>query len=298
MGAFIDLTNKTFGKWTVIKQEGKKNNQLYWLCKCECGTIKTVNGNSLRNGSSTNCGCVRKEKMSNFRENLLGQKFNSLTVIKKANNGLWECKCDCGKITYVNTNNLKNNHIKRCKQCGYIEGAKKRTNNLLGQKFGLLTVIDQAPSDNHGTKWICQCKCGTIKEIAGTSLNNGLTKSCGCLKSKGEQAIIKILQENNIPYIYQKRFENCRFPNTNSQAIFDFYVDNHYIIEYDGQQHFSYTGNGWCTKEQYESLQKRDNFKNQWCKENNIPLIRIPYTHLNSICLNDLLIESSNFLKN
>ena len=43
-------------------------------------------------------------------------------------------------------------------------------------------------------------------------------------------------------------------------------------------------------------IQERDTYKNQWCKENNIPLIRIPYTHLNDLCLEDLLLETSKFI--
>lgn len=41
-----------------------------------------------------------------------------------------------------------------------------------------------------------------------------------------------------------------------------------------------------------------DEYKNQWCKENNIPLIRIPYIHLNDLCIEDLLLETTNFLIN
>ena len=36
--------------------------------------------------------------------------------------------------------------------------------------------------------------------------------------------------------------------------------------------------------------------KNNWCKENNIPIIRIPYTYQEKITIEDLLLESSNFL--
>ena len=42
--------------------------------------------------------------------------------------------------------------------------------------------------------------------------------------------------------------------------------------------------------------QQRDIFKNNWCLENNIPLIRIPYTHLNNLCIEDLLLQSSKYL--
>ena len=120
--------------------------------------------------------------------------------------------------------------------------------------------------------------------------------SCGCLKiSKGEFLIEQLLIQNNIPFEKQKTFENCKFENTNYLAKFDFYVNNKYIIEFDGIQHFKITG-GWNNEEHFNKLQIHDNFKNEYCFKNNIPLIRIPYTHINNICIEDLILETSNFL--
>ena len=54
--------------------------------------------------------------------------------------------------------------------------------------------------------WLCRCDCGSeiiVRSSALKDINNG-TQSCGCIKSKGEQTIIKILQDNNIVYEYQK----------------------------------------------------------------------------------------------
>lgn len=73
---------------------------------------------------------------------------------------------------------------------------------------------------------------------------------------------------------HKKLFENCRFPNTNYKAKFDFYVNNQYIIKYDGIQHFKKLNNNW---ESLSTIQEKDNFKNEWCIKHNIPIIRIPY---------------------
>lgn len=55
--------------------------------------------------------------------------------------------------------------------------------DLTGQKFGEWTVLEKGKSDKHyNTKWVCQCSCGTIKEVASTSLRKGLSLSCGCKK--------------------------------------------------------------------------------------------------------------------
>lgn len=93
-------------------------------------------------------------------------------------------------------------------------------------------------------------------------------------------------------------FNDCRFTDTQYMAKFDFFINNKYIIEYDGKQHFKYfkSVNNWNTKDNFEKTQKHDNFKNQWCKENNIPIIRIPYTHFDNLCIEDLLLETSNFI--
>lgn len=61
-----------------------------------------------------------------------------------------------------------------------------KENNLIGQKFGKLTVVKK--SENKGahreTKWWCQCDCGNpnLFEVLGYKLRNGHTKSCGCYR--------------------------------------------------------------------------------------------------------------------
>ena len=63
MGNVIDLTGKRFGRWTVIKEDGRaRYGGTMWLCKCDCGTIRRVNGRSLRAGLSMSCGCYGAEQ--------------------------------------------------------------------------------------------------------------------------------------------------------------------------------------------------------------------------------------------
>ena len=57
MGKFIDLTGQRFGYWKVLERANKSGKQAYWLCKCDCGKIKTVSSSTLRNGTSRSCGC-------------------------------------------------------------------------------------------------------------------------------------------------------------------------------------------------------------------------------------------------
>lgn len=64
--------------------------------------------------------------------------------------------------------------------------------NLLGQRFGNLTVIERLPSKNHRTMWCCLCDCGNIITVRGSHLSSGHTKSCGCYqKEQASKSSIK-----------------------------------------------------------------------------------------------------------
>lgn len=55
-------------------------------------------------------------------------------------------------------------------------------NEMIGKKFGLLTVIREKGRTNHGSKrYDCICTCGKIKNCAGQYLKQGKIKSCGCM---------------------------------------------------------------------------------------------------------------------
>lgn len=231
------MIGKKFGRWTVLsKSDIRKNDRIYWNCRCDCGTERAVNGVDLRRGASKSCGCLQKE---------LAAEKNSL--------------------------------------------------KLVGKRFNRLVVLEDSGQRQDGMiLWKCQCDCGNITYVAITSLNQGLTKSCGCLKSWGEEKIGYFLTQNNIPFVKEKTFDSCRSPETNTLLRFDFYVNNSYLVEYNGEQHFMAAGKDWNTEENFAKIQQRDKFKNDWCKENNIQLIRIPYTHLSDISLNDLIPSKNN----
>lgn len=54
--------------------------------------------------------------------------------------------------------------------------------NLIGRKFGRLTILKaDLESERRGTRWFCQCECGTVKSIPTCSLTAGHSKSCGCI---------------------------------------------------------------------------------------------------------------------
>lgn len=62
MGNPKALNSDRFGRWTVLRENGRnKSGGVMWLCMCDCGTIRSVEGRSLRNGLSKSCGCLASE---------------------------------------------------------------------------------------------------------------------------------------------------------------------------------------------------------------------------------------------
>lgn len=236
--------------------------------------------------------------MGNFKNNI-GDKVGYWTILgldeektEAKHRTYWICKCDCenGTIQSVRQDNLKTSS---CNKCG-----RNKLVDLTGKTFHYWKVMYQAPSRNGHTYWHCKCDCAleTERDVDAYKLKRGISTSCGCdFSSKGEKIIEYILNKNNISYEKEKIFPTCKL-SQKGIARFDFYVDNKYLIEFDGEQHFILRESGWNDPEKLKRTQERDVLKNQWCRDNNIPLIRIPYTHLEDLCIEDLLLETSKFI--
>lgn len=291
----LDITGKKFGTLTAIRplEELGPRGQTIWECKCECGRIIKARGTSLRYGEVATCGSAA---CRGFEKDMVGMTFDKLTVISKSdfknswsNNTYWNCQCECGNITTVMGTNLRRGAVTSC-------GCKK-TCDITGKRFGKLVAIKptEQRDKNGGILWECKCDCGRTHYATPGNLNSGGLLSCGCLLSKGEEIIGNLLEDANIIYKSQKTFESCRFNDTRALARFDFYIREEYLVEFDGIQHFEYKNNGWDTEENFKKIQEHDSYKNQWCRENNIPLIRIPYTKLDTLCIEDLMLETTQF---
>lgn len=135
---FKNLQGQRFGMLTVVKRmpdkianSGKPVTQ--WLCQCDCGGTTITSTQRLTSGHTTSCGCkVKANKGSRF-EDLTGQRFNRLTVIRYLDKSErtvrtynWLCRCDCGKLVKGNANKLKNGLQKSCgclkEECKYDIG--------------------------------------------------------------------------------------------------------------------------------------------------------------------------------
>ena len=228
-------------------------------------------------------------------KNEIGNRYGKLVVIERAENNnrgeaQWLCRCDCGCEKVVRANDLRSG---RTISCGCLHNNGKDKKIQIGDKYNYLTVLEETSERDHSfIVYKCRCDCGNIILANANALRTGHTQSCGCIKSRGEKKISQILRDNNIPFEIQKTFEDCK------DALplpFDFWVCGKYVIEYDGIQHFETKDNhGWNTLENQKKLLEHDELKNQYCKEHGIPIIRIPYTKYDTLCLEDLLLKEGS----
>lgn len=247
------------------------------------------------------------QSLDRIRTNPTGKKYNRLFVLGRAPSDIigcrpvskWWCICDCKdhNIVAIRINNLTSNNSKSC-GCLNIEAATNRiieighqcAADLTNCRFGKLLAIKPTSKRKNGSVvWQCQCDCGNAYFATSTELSRGGCSSCGCLtESKGSLKIKQLLTTANIPYVTEKTFTDCRFTDTNATARFDFWVNNSFLIEYDGEQHFKESNNNFF-KGSFKKRQEHDLFKNNYAKEHNIPLKRIPYTALKTLTLEDIM---------
>ena len=250
----------------LLKRTDINNNKTYILCKCDCGNWHICRSDAFKknssNGGCFSCGCYNQESLN---KNIFNPQIQEKRVA-----------------------NLKKYLDNKGVQAGDIINGWKITQ----------TCFKQLNSEYRRKyiKGICPYCFKESHWIRADGLLSNTVHSCGCAsESIGEQTIRNILTNNNIEFKQEYIFPTCVSPETGKLYRWDFYVNNSYLIEYDGLQHFQPCEN-FVNEEQFQKGQKRDFYKNQWCKDNNITLIRIPYSQLKYITLNDLLPETSQFI--
>ena len=134
------------------------------------------------------------KKAHNFKD-LTGQKFGSLTVIKRVENNkhgkaMWLCRCKCGNELKVLGNDLRNGHTSSCgclqkKRTAETNRLTKTRDDILGHRFGKLVAVEKLTDANGHLVYRCKCDCGGEKLVTESAdLRNGRIKSCGCLTVK------------------------------------------------------------------------------------------------------------------
>ena len=243
-----------------------------------------------------------------------GEKYNRWTILEvdvinpesksKKPPKMAKCQCECGTIRYKEYRDVCGG---RSKSCGCLRAEQTTERNIqrglipIGTKFGHLTVIEdlglRMQPRGRRARWSkCRCDCGTIVEVLNNNLKSGGTQSCGCIKSRGETIIRKLLLDNNINFSVEYTFNDLTGERGNKFkfdfAIFDKNNNLYELIEFDGRQHYTGGDAAWSHKESLEVIQKRDKQKNDYCQKNNIKLIRIPYYDIGNISLESLELNS------
>lgn len=144
----------------------------------------------------------------------------------------------------------------------------------------LLNPEDYINNSTHNLKFRCN-NCGEIfiSSLQRFTQHGGqLCRKCSKIESIGELRVKKYLETKNIDFEQQKWFSDCR---DIKPLPFDFYLPSlNTIIEFDGRQHFQDTS---YFSYSLEKVKNHDNIKNNYCSNNNISLLRIPYTKINHI---------------
>lgn len=113
-------------------------------------------------------------------QDISGRKFGSLIVVKKRpdlkkrKRALWECKCECGNIIFVEADSLRRKLVTKCGKCQVYQN--------IGKKFGKLTVLRFSRTKNYHHCVICKCDCGVEIEKPITYLVRNKIISCGCAR--------------------------------------------------------------------------------------------------------------------
>jgi very-short-patch-repair endonuclease len=227
------------------------------------------------------------------RLDLTGNIYGELTVIEMLynynNTRRTYCRCVCeDKEVVVRADALQSGATNS------IKGAGKtgRPSDIKGKRFGFL--VARKPTDKRASNgsviWECMCDCGNLTEVSVGQLTRGHTLSCGCRhQSKWEIMIRDFLNSLGVDFKEQYRFDDCWNKKHSDKLPFDFYLPfNNIIIEYDGEHHFVPV-KGWGGEDKFEITQQNDLIKNQYCLDNNITLLRLPYTYTENEIKNKIL---------
>lgn len=290
---------KRYEYFDVKAKDLPYNSKVYVKVTCDlCGKeldCSMMNYNNRIDKDFYTCKkCTRKKVQLDNRAERAKKQFGKIREICKEND--YELLTDESEYHNVNTRitfRCKNHGCCTVKIKDFL--ASKRCAKCSREEMGIRKMhtpeyIRSVIEGYNGNVWLnpdgytyttdrnLKIKCGLCGQVFTTSFNSYSTEavgqrkcfSCSYRESKGETCIRKFLEDNNIDYEKEKTFDDCR---DTLPLPFDFYIPkNNLLIEFDGQHHFEDRGFG-----DFETTKKHDAIKNQYCKDNDIRLLRIPY---------------------
>ena len=283
------MVGNKYGHLTVKQMLPKyKGNKTFCLCDCDCGKQGIIkNAWGLRNKCTklTSCGCTSKEKARKYSGvDVDGKRFGRLLVLET----LWEenppkvkCKCDCGTIKVFNKNDVQSGHTQSCGCMSKEITSQNSTKDWSGyiSESGVRLIKPLYQNHKHVWIWECLCPlCGKSFAALPIKVYTNHTTSCGCKKkSSGERIVENYLIKNDISFIRQYSFSDCKYKQ---KLLFDFAIlfNNQVrgLVEYDGIQHFKPVKIFGGDKALHGTI-VRDKIKDDYCKTHNLPLLRINY---------------------
>ena len=259
-----------------------KNAHTKIKCKCKIdGYEWETKPNSLLSSNSgcPKCSGIIKKTTEEFIQEM--KKINSdIEILGEYKNAHTKIKCKC-KIDGYEWETKPNSLLSQKQGCPKCAGFNKTTEEFIQE-------IEEVNSDIEilGEYKGCNIKikvCCKKDSYIWYARPNDLLSGYGCPKcnaSKGEKRIAKYLDSKNIEYEEQYKFDDCKFKQ---KLPFDFYISSlNLCIEYDGIQHFEIIKH-FGGLDGFIDTKIRDTVKTIYCKENNIKLIRIPYTEYDNI---------------
>lgn len=272
-----------------------------WHCVCSCGKETDVIESNL--STTKSCGHLKEEFYKNRKyEDLTGQKFGYLIVKERTESRIgisgrkitrWLCQCICGKTIAVDARELKKGTVLSC-GCKHFEKQRMKY-DLTGKTINSIYVIEKLmpvkynKTSSYG-KYKCIClECGSEFNVFANALRRGQI-SCGCLNSKGEYEIGKLLKQYGISYKSSFSFPDLLSP-LGYPVFFDFALwdnnGNMNLIEYQGIQHYI------PQPDHFGDYQREitDPLKKEYCKNNYIHLYEITYKDDIKEKLNQILSE-------
>jgi len=263
-----------------ILEEPINANHVVKILHKKCGNIIESNLNNHKKRYCKYCSGKHKRNLEEWQKESDTYHKNEF-IILDAPHGKTKVNIKHKKCGYIFKQTMNNhiNHLNGCPKCSKkipisklkLEELQDKSDEIHGK--GEYTLLEK-PDNYYNKVKVKHNVCGSINT---TTMKLHLTLKCKCStcsESNGEQIIRNYLSEKNIEFIPQKSFKGCDYKRP---LKFDFFLTElNTCIEFDGIQHFKPVDFFGGTPSYLENL-KRDNIKNDFCKKNNIKLIRIAY---------------------
>jgi hypothetical protein len=250
------------------------------------------------------------------RKNIIGEKYNKLTIVEDAPSTRQpsgrlikrvNVKCDCGNtknnVAYVD---LKKNKVK---SCGCLSVPKIEINT--GDSFGFWKVLSEGKGrtyDNDITRTvICECFCGTIKDIILQSLVRGISKSCGCQGKIREEKIKKekILPQDTEEEQWKQSINYPEYYISNKSRLFHYksqtYTKQKRVHKRHGKSTINLRDEIYKTfiknfdSELYKLIEEEGELKLIEHKTKRYKKLKAKYTNINSRCTHDSRHDYHNY---